>query len=530
MSVSKRICRWAVLSSVAAAVALAGCGGSARTAAGPLAACPTSGQPAAGAPAPGAGSWPYPNGTITNIRDAPGSTISSANVSTLKPAWAFKLIGHAAAGVADTGSLAANPIVQNGVVYLQDLHSNVYALALATGKLIWECRIDQTIRSGPGPNGVTVANGLVFGQTPTTAFALNAKTGRRVWANRHLLSASQGTFGIQPEVADGRVYLASQVGSEPGGGVLLTLSASTGRLLWKFNTLVAADRGAALAGGGAWETPLISSDGSVTYGIGNPYQSAAGAIAHPSPQLYTDSDVNLDAATGKLRWYYQGVTDDFKDYDMQTSPIQASIKGAPAVIGSGKMGYVYAINAQTGRLMWKTPVGEHNGHDSDSRDALEHHRTLRAPYTILPGSIGGVLSNLALGSHTIYVVTCDLPFTAKKLSAILGTPTAGLGNATGEMEALNLATGKVEWDTKLGGLPFGAATVSDDLVFTTLYPGILVAVSRKTGKFVYQRTLPTSTNAPIAVAGDTLLVPEGGPTAETSGGHPQLVAYAARRG
>ena len=30
--------------------------------------------------------------------------------------------------------------------------------------------------------------------------------------------------------------------------------------------------------------------------------------------------MNLDAATGKLRWYYQGVPNDFKDYDMQVSP------------------------------------------------------------------------------------------------------------------------------------------------------------------------------------------------------------------
>ncbi len=42
--------------------------------------------------------------------------------------------------------------------------------------------------------------------------------------------------------------------------------------------------------------------GSVTFGTGNPYQSIASAIDDPSRQLYTDSEVNLDAATGKLRW------------------------------------------------------------------------------------------------------------------------------------------------------------------------------------------------------------------------------------
>ena len=65
----------------------------------------------------------------------------------------------------------------------------------------------------------------------------------------------------------------------------------------------------------------------MTFGIGNPYPSAAQAIAHPS-RLYTDSEVNLDAATGKLRWYYQAVPDDFMDHDMQTSPIAATINGS----------------------------------------------------------------------------------------------------------------------------------------------------------------------------------------------------------
>ena len=53
-------------------------------------------------------------------------------------------------------------------------------------------------------------------------------------------------------------------------------------------------------------------------------------------EVYTDSDVNLDAATGKLRWYYQGVPNDFKDWDMETSPISASVNGVSVVVGSGK--------------------------------------------------------------------------------------------------------------------------------------------------------------------------------------------------
>jgi len=75
--------------------------------------------------------------------------------------------------------------------------------------------------------------------------------------------------------------------------------------------------------------------------------------------------------------------------------------------------------------------------------------------------------------------------------------------------------------------PRGAATVSNDLVFTTLFTGVLIALDRDTGAIVYRRQLPTSTNAPIAVFGNTVLVPAGGgkTSASGGGGHPQLVAY-----
>ncbi len=151
---------------------------------------------------------------------------------------------------------------------------------------------------------------------------------------------------------------------------------------------------------------------------------------------------------------------------LQSSPIAATINGAPAVIGSGKLGVVYAMNARTGKLIWKTPVGEHSQSDRYPAEALAHTLRLKAPYTILPGSLGGVLSNLAVAGNTVYVATINLPFRLPKLAYPLGAP---VGNGTGQVEALNLSTGKVEWDTKVPAMPLGAATVSNDLVFTTLY-------------------------------------------------------------
>jgi outer membrane protein assembly factor BamB len=108
------------------------------------------------------------------------------------------------------------------------------------------------------------------------------------------------------------------------------------------------------------------------------------------------------------------------------------------------------------------------------------------------------------------------------------TPTKAAGSPTGEVEALSLATGKVKWDRKLPQLPLGGVTVSNDLVFTTLYDGVLIAMNRTTGTVVYRHRLPTSANSPIAIAGNAVIVPAGGPITKAGRGDPQIVAYAMR--
>jgi outer membrane protein assembly factor BamB len=519
------------VASLAGGMLAAGCSSSASSSARPAQPAPTTVTFAGAAAA--AGSWADPNGDLDNTRDAAGSGISSANVASLKEAWTLKLSGTAAAGVNGAGAFAAAPVVVDGVVYIQDLDANVYAISLATGKLKWEYQVNIPEKSGPGPDGVAVANGVVYGDTSTAVFALNAATGKVVWDDTHLLNSGQGSFEIQPAVAGGRLYLGSAYGNGPGGGILLALDAATGKELWTFNTVVGPEPGVqalGLGAGGAWETPLVGTDGTVTFGTGNPYQSIGDAISHPAQQLYTDSEVNLNAATGRLNWYYQAVPNDFRDWDMQASPIATTVGGVPAVIGGGKMGDVYAMNSVTGALLWKTPVGVHDGTDNDSALLLAHKLTIKVPFTYEPGSFGGVLTNMAAADGSVYVATLDVPLIDKTLSSADGDAAPKGTTAAGEIEALNVATGKVEWDTKVASLPCGAATVSNDLVFTTLVNGELLALNRSTGAIVYQLKLPTTTNSPIAIAGNSIIVPAGAPgasgaSAKAGIGGPQLVAY-----
>ena len=78
--------------------------------------------------------------------------------------------------------------------------------------------------------------------------------------------------------------------------------------------------------------------------------------------------------------------------------------------------------------------------------------------------------------------------------------------------AIDLSTGKVMWSTKLPSSPYGAATVTNDLVFTTTFNGKLIAMNRSTGKIVWQQQLPAGTNAPVAIDGDTLVTAAGFPS------------------
>jgi outer membrane protein assembly factor BamB len=50
--------------------------------------------------------------------------------------------------------LGSRVTAEDGVVYVQDLDCNVYALSLVTGALKWEYQVNEPEKSGPGPNGV----------------------------------------------------------------------------------------------------------------------------------------------------------------------------------------------------------------------------------------------------------------------------------------------------------------------------------------------------------------------------------------
>lgn len=453
--------------------------------------------------------WPAPNGDLYNTRVA-HTTISAANVAQLRVAWTLPLTATGA-----NGADVANPVLADGIAYLQDNASNVAAVRYATGQVLWTHRYHST---GAGPNGVTLADGRVYGTTDVGVFALDATTGAQVWYDTQL--GTNAHFDIAPQVAGGKVFVSSAV--TVGGGMIYALDARTGTVIWSFQTL-ADPVGQQLKrpAGGAWDPVLIGPDHSIYAGIGNIYLSQQQAQAIPSRELYTDSIVKLDQDTGALEWYYQASPDDFHDWDLQISPIYTVAAGRPVVLAAGKAGFVFAFDATSGALLWKTAVGSHNGHDQDGELALEGQLQLTPPYTLLPGEVGGVQTNMAAVDGVVYVPVDNLPETMTSVTQAVGTSAFFQGE--GEMVAIDIATGTRLWATKLPQLPLGGATVANDLVFTTTFTGEVIALARKDGSVVWTGQLPAGSNATLAMTGNLLLAGAGVPLDPRE--HPAIVAY-----
>jgi alcohol dehydrogenase (cytochrome c) len=79
------------------------------------------------------------------------------------------------------------------------------------------------------------------------------------------------------------------------------------------------------------------------------------------------------------------------------------------------------------------------------------------------------------------------------------------------MVAVNQDTGKIIWARKLPSSPYGAATVTNNVVLTTTYSGFLYAFNTATGAILLRTPLSSVSNAPIAIDGDYVIAGAGVP-------------------
>jgi outer membrane protein assembly factor BamB len=464
----------------------------------------------------------YPGVDAANTRN-PKSEIDSSNVGSLAVAWTAPI-----PGTSNFGSYASTPVIDGGVIYSQDLASNVQALSLDSGEVLWTATFEDP---SYGPNGIVVANGRVFGATATEAFALDEKSGQQVWSVPLTRNQHEG-INMAPGYSEGMVFVSTvpvnaKESYEGGGaGVLWALDAKTGKKRWHFDTVPTSLWGnpGVNSGGGVWYPPAFDGKGSMYFGVGNPAPFPGTGkypwgSSRPGPDLYTDSLIKLNAKTGKLDWYHQVTPHDLYDWDFQGPPILMTAGGKEIVAAAGKSGIVLAADPKTGKILWQRAVGKHNGHDEDGLLAMRGEESkIKTPSPVYPGTLGGVIAPMSTDGSSLFVPIVNDPVTINS-----GSEKSEEGEAGGEVLALDAATGKVKWKQDLTSPAFGATTAVNDLVFATNYEGSVSAFNAKSGQILWRERLPAGTNSGVMANGNMLIAPAG--LATTEGQKAEIVAY-----
>jgi quinohemoprotein ethanol dehydrogenase len=387
--------------------------------------------------------WPVAGRDAAGTYYSPLGRINDGNVGTLGFAWEYQ-----------TGTfrgLEATPIVVDGTMYTSGNWGVVYALDAATGKALWtfdpknDGQVGRFTCCDVVNRGVAVWQGRVYvASLDGRLIALDARDGKPVWSVDTLIDHKQpySVTGL-PQIAGGVVVIGNSGADMGKGGVRGYVTAydlASGEQRWRFFTVPSrsdpqpdAAMKAALwswdaksdpRGGTAWAGMSYDPELNFVYiGTGNasPYQERG---RNPSgahgDDLYACSIIALDAATGKLAWYYQTTPGDNLDQDADAPFVQATLKvgGQPrnVLMQAAKNGFFYVLDRKTGELISGKPytyVNWATGLDARGRPVLTKTANYREqPQLIYPNYNGGhswIPMSYSAQTHLVYIPVIDAP-------------------------------------------------------------------------------------------------------------------------
>jgi glucose dehydrogenase len=328
--------------------------------------------------------WADYGGSPAANQYSPLTQVNRSNVAQLKPVWTFP--------TGDDNAYSFNPLVADGVMYVEAHHDSIVALDPTTGKEMWSTPTGEGVHSrvftSRGLNYWKSADGkesrLLY-SLDNTLHALDGKTGKHIMdfgANgsvdlRADLGRDPASLSLVQSYNPGKVFedlliLGSATNEEynSGPGDIRAYNVRTGKLVWTFHTVPhpgetgyetwPPDAWKTVGGANSWvESALDVKRGIIFVPTASPKYNFYGAN-RKGANLFGDSLLALDARTGKLIWYFQMVHHDIWDYDNGTTPMLMTIKhdgkSIDVVAQPNKEGYVWVFNRETGKPIW--PIKE----------------------------------------------------------------------------------------------------------------------------------------------------------------------------
>jgi quinohemoprotein ethanol dehydrogenase len=187
----------------------------------------------------GSNDWITFGGALNNQRYSTLNQINTSNVSQLKGVWMTRL----GSGRGSKYRFEADPVVVNGVMYIPTGNDDIFALDAKTGRKIWEWdsdipQVNDLICCGWDNRGVAVGEGKVFSGLLDGSFvALDQQSGKLLW--RTQLEDYKDGFSLTGAYRyyDGMVFTGIS-GAENGiRGRVTALDAKDGHEVWRFYTI-----------------------------------------------------------------------------------------------------------------------------------------------------------------------------------------------------------------------------------------------------------------------------------------------------
>ncbi|MFK7896334.1 MAG: pyrroloquinoline quinone-dependent dehydrogenase [Myxococcota bacterium] len=342
--------------------------------------------------------WRHYLGDEGRTHFAPLAQINRGNVDALEIAWTY-----------DTGPLEGaltqiqcNPIVVGGTLFGTTSRSHVFALNAATGEEKW--RFDPTkfgsvsqghnrgvvYWSGDAEQMSVVEGGRILAASGNDLWALDASTGQPIPSFgdggrvdlraglAHGESAGDVTSPTPGVIYRDLLILGTKVGETEGAapGDIRAYDLNTGAIRWTFHTIPRATE----FGSESWPAESWRKAGGANSWAGVTLDSERGLVFLPTgsatpdfwggdragDNLFANSLIALDAATGERRWHFQIVHHDLWDRDLPAPPtlVRFSHEGrmVDAIAQPTKDGLLFVFDRETGEPVF--PIEEQPVHPS----------------------------------------------------------------------------------------------------------------------------------------------------------------------
>jgi alcohol dehydrogenase (cytochrome c) len=489
--------------------------------------------------------WLMVNKDYSSHRYSELDQINKSNVKNLHVAFTVALGGSQGVGTAPLGGHQSTPLVDDGSMYVVDAFGAVYKIDVkdpAKAKISWimDPGVDKADVWLASNRGVTLYKNFVISVTATSKINwTKADTGELVKTIQFDDPKFGHTLTAAPLLIDDKLIVGGSGGDRGARAHIDALNAETGETLWRTYTVPAPgepgsetwkDKNNAWqhGGGSYWVTGSYDPESRLTiWGTGQPVPMFDPEY-RPGDNLFTNSTVGFDVATGKMKWYFQYTPGDFLDYDEVgiNQLINTKLNGEDRKIIAhfGRNGFFYRLDRTNGQFIsaeqYAQKINWTDGIDPKTGKPIEYDpakdlqvykigkasRREQGKLEGCPNIQGGVNYFPTSYSHRTHLsygggieacsnITVDPSQDAG--GNWLGGTYANAEDVKGSVTAMDPTTGKkVAQQSVDHGVTSGVTSTAGGLVFTTTTDGTIYALDDETLKPLWSFNTGSFSSAP----------------------------------